>query len=633
MKKVISIFMLLFIYGAYKMQAELKRPDIIPAPAEVRYTGKTFSFNKGIAIYAMAGLENEARYLSEKLQIPVLKKKSDAGNIYLLIDKNGNKLGTEGYELKVSPKDITVTATAPTGIFYGIQTLLQLLPSEAYSGKFKPSGCTLDTLVIKDRPRFHWRGMHLDPVRHFIPFPELMKMVDVMAMHKLNIMHLHLTDDEGWRIEIDAYPKLTKEGAKGERLSVGKGKPLFYTKAQIRKLIAYAAVRHITIVPEIDVPGHCGAVFRAYPELCIDRKTLNIAKPETYIFTKTVFSEIAELFPGTWIHFGGDEVSTKNWGKNSDIQNAMKKKGVKDTKTLLYEFYRKTADIIISNGKTPVGWDEIAHAGVSKKAVVMWWRAHSPQSLIKPLQEGYHAVLVPNNPLYFNYSEVDFERGAPWRAGTNSKKEIYDLDPIPAELKKYSDRILGVQCCLWSEFLYNAKILEYMALPRLALLAEIAWSPVNVRNFQDILTRLEKEKLRYSQMGLNYRKGYTLKKVTELTSVKGRIRTSTVDISEIIKSDGTYLVRISQKKHKKRANFGKIEIIDGKGKVLAASKSSVISGFARKWPRYLTDYLLKIDNYKAGTKYKLRMLNGKGQGGYVVRMAKVQPEGFGQIKK
>ena len=618
-----------------------KTVSLIPVPAQCNENGGTFILTDKTTIISTGKSDSASKYFIDKAEKSTgysfsVKRKGgqqNAKNNAVIFRESNVGLPAEGYTLDITPEHAVISAKDSAGYFYGVQTLLQLLPPEIFTPhEAKDIVWEIPCVHIEDAPRFAWRGMHLDPSRHFIPFKTLITMVDVMAMHKLNLLHLHLTDSEGWRIQIDAYPLLTEIGSRGDYSSPGKGEAKFYTKEQIKTLISYAAERHITVMPEIDVPGHCGAVSRSYPELCLDHKTLNIAKPETIDFIKTVFHETAELFPGPYLHFGGDEVNTRSWKKNNLLREAMKDINSADSKELLRSFYRHVAEIIVKEGKIPVGWDEIADAGVNKKSVVMWWRSTSADSLRTALSKGYHAVLAPNNPLYFNFSEVDFERGAPWRSGTNSKKEIYDLNPIPSNLTEHKERILGVQCCLWGEFIENTRTLQYMLLPRLAVLAEIAWSAKNLRNFNGMLTRLEKEKERYSAYGLYFRKGYKFAKLAEITAENGKLPGETFDITKFISGSGTYLLRISQENRNPAAEPAEVKVT-ADGETIVSVKKPTINGFRRKWPRWLSDYIIRIDSYNPKTEYRLEILPGTGTGTYLLKFAKVQPEGFGEITR
>jgi len=610
--------------------------NITPVPLKCEIQNNIFKLTPQTVITAAPDSMPTAKKLAAMLRPATGYKLPTAtaaanNSISLRLTKRANNSSPEEYRLQASPKGIRIIAPTQAGLYYGCQTLLQLLPPQIYGKRvIKNMLWTVPACLIEDKPRFSWRGMHLDPSRKFIPFTDLLQMVDVMAMHKLNLLHLHLTDSEGWRLQINAYPKLTAIGAKGQRGSTGKGKPLFYTKKQIRKLIAYAAERHITVMPEIDVPGHCGAVYRSYPELCINEKTLNVAKPETMKFVNAVFSETAELFPGQWIHFGGDEVRVTDWRNDAAIRAGMKSLKTEKEHDLLDAFYRDVADLIVAKGKTPVGWDEIANAKVNKKAVVMWWRSYTPQTLRAALDGGYQAVLAPNNPLYLNFPAADFERGGPWRPGTNSKQEIYALDPVPKEAKSKQKQILGVQCCIWGEFMDSTKILQYMTLPRLAVVAELSWSAKDRRNFNDMINRLEKQKKRYAAMGVNYRKGYTLQKIGSIKGVNHTIAPATIDISKQCSAAGYYLVRIAKNGKGKNAYKGKVELL-ADGKAITAADTPVISGSRRKWPKWMTDYILPLESYKSGIRYTLQLSGSKGDGTYTVSIAAIQPEGFGPI--
>lgn len=405
------------------------------------------------------------------------------------------------------------------------------MPPEVYSTnviqkKFWP----VLGVVIEDIPRFEWRGLMIDVSRHFFGLDCLKKMVDVMSIHKLNRLHLHLTDNDAWRIEIKKYPKLTEQGAtgchctlarnnpkhakmmvsgeRGECLSGHEKKMAYLSKADIRNLIEYAQQRYVTVIPEIDIPGHSGALNRVFPELGDGKHTINIGKKEAYKFLENVFDEIIETFPGPYVHFGGDEVRNGPWMTLPEVQDIIKKKGYKDSQELQKQFAKYFSEYIRKTGRIPVAWDEVTNAGVDADTVIMWWRGRNPDVRDQAVREGHKVVICPANYTYFDYPYVEGERGAYWEGldnGANSTELVYSLKPVPEDYTDAERRnILGIQANVWTEFIETQDRLEYMIFPRLSALAERAWSKETCTDFSSFKQRLVTQKKRYDVLSLNY---------------------------------------------------------------------------------------------------------------------------------
>ncbi len=442
-----------------------------------------------------------------------------------------SKLGDEGYTLKVTSSGILIEVKGPAGLFYGIQTLLQLLPAQIFSKtKAENVEWKVPCVSITDYPRFRWRGLLVDPARHFIPLADLMRFIDIMALHKLNSLQIHLTDDQGWRVEIKKYPKLTEIGAwmdfstvrgiaVGDR-AAGQRPGGFYSQEDIRRLVAYAAERYVNIVPEIEMPAHTGAAIVSYPEIGLYPAKLNSVslekrwtahegvlapRPETVAFMQDVLAEVIELFPGRYIHIGGDEANMKHWKQSEEMQALEKKLSLKDEAALHSWFIKQMDAFLTSHKRRLVGWDEILQGGLAPGATVMSWRGE--QGGITAANAGHDVVMAPTSHTYFDYYQGPAEKEPRAIGGNLPLEKVYSFEPIPkAVSSNKTGHILGVQGQLWGEYISGIRHLEYMAYPRATALAEVAWTPKKLKNYDDFLARLRQHTSRLEAMGVNYRK-------------------------------------------------------------------------------------------------------------------------------
>ena len=451
--------------------------------------------------------------------------------------KENKTIGKEGYTLNASSSGIIITANKPAGLFYGMQTLLQLLPKEIESSKTVDQTWTVPAVEITDYPRFAWRGIMLDVSRHFFTKKEVEEYIDQIARFKYNRFHWHLTDDNGWRIEIKSYPKLTSVGAWrvkryghfGDRMDPKPGEPAtdggFYTQDDIREVVKYAQDRFITIVPEIDVPGHSIAAIAAYPELSCTQdtsikvnpgtkfadwypngtfqmfidNTLNPASENTYKFLDKVFTEVAALFSGEYIHVGGDECYKGYWEKNAQCKALMKKLNTRYVDDLQGYFINRVEKIVESKGKKLIGWDEILDGGISPDASVMSWRGM--QGGIEAAKMKHYVVMSPTTYTYIDYCQGDPTVDPPIYANLRTEK-VYSFEPVPDEVDpKY---ILGGQANLWTEQVPTLRYVEYMTYPRAWALSEVLWSPKSERNWPDFAKRMEYFFPRADVAGVNY---------------------------------------------------------------------------------------------------------------------------------
>jgi len=442
-------------------------------------------------------------------------------------------LGLEGYRLDVTPTGVTVRAANPAGAFYALETFKQLLPAAIFRDAPLPgTRWTASAVHIEDAPRFAWRGAHLDVVRHFMPKEFVKKYIDLLARHKLNRFHWHLTDDQGWRLEITKYPRLTSVGSCREQTAVGTHNPDptkrvfdgkqhcgFYTQDDVREIVAYAAERQITVVPEIEMPGHAQAAIAAYPELGVRRDTTVgvmqvwgvgdfILSPDdrTVSFMQDVLSEVITLFPGPYIHIGGDEAVKTQWIASPIVQARMQQLGVKDVHALQSWFIRQMDTFLTKNGRRMVGWDEILEGGLAEHATVMSWRGM--RGGIAAAKSKHDVIMTPGSHTYFDHYQSRDRQNEPLAIGGFTPLDsAYAFEPVPPSLTAAEARyILGAQAQLWTEYMLDARHVEYMAFPRLTALAEALWSAKSRRNFEDFLQRLGPHLQRLDAMDVNYRK-------------------------------------------------------------------------------------------------------------------------------
>jgi hexosaminidase len=422
-----------------------------------------------------------------------------------------SKVSSGGYSLDISRRNIIINANAANGIFYGMQSLMQLF-TEANTRDGK-STFSIPQLHIEDQPEFQWRGMHLDVARHFFPVSEVKQYIDLMAMYKLNIFHWHLTDDQGWRIEIKKYPKLARIAAwREDRTSFPwsydmfpaiEGKPVyggFYTQEEIKDIVDYAAKRYITIVPEIEMPGHSWAVLYACPELSCSGKpyfrapdqAMDFTDPycagneKTFEFIENVLDEVMELFPSQYIHIGGDEAKKGPWEKCAKCRKRMVREGLENVQQLQGYFMQRIETYVKSKGRKIIGWDEILEGGLPPEAAVMSWRGE--EGGFKAAVSQHYAVMTPYSFTYLNYGQ-SVDAALPYDITTLGK--TYSYDPVPKELSPQQKKfILGVQGCLWTEYIQNMKMAEYQLLPRMLALSETGWTPAENKDYSRFLQKL-----------------------------------------------------------------------------------------------------------------------------------------------
>lgn len=439
---------------------------------------------------------------------------STSNKVNFRVDPNATDIPDEGYQLEIDEAGVRLTAKTETGLFYGKQTLLQLLT---------PNG--LPYVKINDQPRFPYRGLHLDVSRHFFDKEEVKKLMNVMSYYKLNTLHLHLTDAGGWRLQIDKYPKLTQEGAFRtqsdwrEWWDNGKDRQYlkegtegayggYYTKDDIRDMLAYAAEKHITIIPEIEFPAHSDEVFVAYPELCCAGKSHTsgdfcIGNPKTFEFMENVLTEVIELFPSEYIHIGGDEAGKNTWKTCPKCQALMKKEKLANVDELQSYMIRKAEEFLNSKGRRLIGWDEILEGGLAPEATVMSWRGEAAG--FKSARMGHDVIMTPGSYMYFYFYQADPRHQPVAIGGYTPIRKVYNYNPIPQDslTAEEAKHFLGVQANTWTEYIPTPEHLEYMMFPRALAVAEIGWTPQEKRDWQDFKPRVNAHIPVLQQMGLN----------------------------------------------------------------------------------------------------------------------------------
>ncbi len=523
---------------------------IIPQVTSLQMEEGRFSIDGNTGISWDSALDSEGNYLmallGETSGMDFSTHNQKVANILLSIDTT--LTNPEEYRLVVESDKISIAGNSSNAVFYGIQTLRQLIQPE--NSERGLSSCTIPCAIIKDSPRFTYRGMHLDVSRHYFSVDFIKRYIDLLAMHKMNTFHWHLTDDQGWRIEIKKYPELTNVGAwrngtieghfpgtKNDNIRTGG----YYTQEEVKEVITYASLRHITIIPEIELPGHSSAAIAAYPFLScfpeeptvvpnnlmseasskiqedgkpkIVQETWGVfddvycaGKEETFIFIENVLKEVMDLFPSTYIHVGGDECPKKNWERCSNCQDRMHALGLENEHQLQSYFINRIEKFVNNNGKNIIGWDEILEGGLAPNATVMSWRGNTGG--VEASRADHTVIMTPNSHCYFDHYQSANKENEPLAiGGLLSVEKVYTFDPVPVELEADKQQyILGGQANLWTEYIASEEYAEYMLLPRLTALSEVLWTSKDALDWNGFLIRLEHFRYRYDELNLNYGK-------------------------------------------------------------------------------------------------------------------------------
>lgn len=610
-------------------------PVVVPQPSSLKQTSGSFRLNAKTAI-VYSRVEQEGlgagRMLQSFLspatgyQFPIVSRGED--NAIHLRRTRSSKHGSDGYRLLVKPDRVEIEASTEAGLFYGAQTLRQLLPAQIFRrGLVKGVEWDVAGVEIEDKPRFQWRGGMLDTARHFMPKEFVMKYIDLLAMHKMNSFHWHLTDDQGWRIEIKKYPKLTEVGAwrKDTMTKYGNpgeytGKPHggFYTQDDIREVVSYAKERHINVVPEIEMPGHAQAAIAAYPWLGnVPSEQLEVAtrwgvidnvfntEPETIRFLQDVLSEVLELFPSQFIHIGGDECPKTEWKASEKAQARIRDLNLKDEHGLQSWFVRQMDQFLDSKARRLIGWSEILEGGLAEKAALMVWLGD--EGAMTAVSSGHDVVMAQTSHAYLDYYQSRDTKGEPHGIGGYLPlSKVYSYDPVlKAMTPEQAKHVLGVQFNLWAEYVPNGQHAEYMAYPRACAMAEVAWSPIENKDFARFQTGLSEHLKRLDAYGVNYRKfdppspppvgawksGETSETFTSRTwDVTGAVRAS---------GDYTALFQFTGGAHRLDIEWAELLV---NGVPIARDEHRGQTGGQTR----ANTYELKLAEFKPGAKYELR---------------------------
>ncbi len=507
-----------------------ERYPLIPWPRSVSPREGSFEWNRATRVVAVGddSVRRVAASLVERVAPalgfrPALDAARGENTVVLRLEPS--LLEVEGYQLRVDQGGVELVAKNAHGLFYGIQTIAQLLAKPLDSRSAAAAApCALPAVEIDDAPRFAYRGLHIDVARHFYPIAVVKRVIEQMARLKLNAFHWHLTEDQGWRIEIKTYPRLTEVGAWRKQTLIGHGQSEpkhydgiahggFYTQTEVREVVRFAAERFVTVVPEIEMPGHSLAILAAYPELGCSPGPYDVAtrwgifedilcpREETFTFLENVLSEVIELFPGKYVHVGGDEAPKARWKSSEFVQRLKVEQHLRDEDEVQSYFIRRIDRFLASRGKALVGWDEILEGGLSPNATVMSWRGVSGG--IEAARQGHDVIMTPTTHAYFDYHQGPTELEPPGIGGFLPLQTVYDFEPVPAELSADERRhVIGAQANLWTEYIKQESHLEYMLFPRLFAMSEVTWTPAAARNYAAFLGRAEPNALRLETEGV-----------------------------------------------------------------------------------------------------------------------------------
>ncbi|MGQ9673226.1 MAG: beta-N-acetylhexosaminidase [Candidatus Aminicenantales bacterium] len=616
MRKALILFLILGI--TFGLMSALGKSDevkngfsLLPRPERIALRSGVFSLAQKPEILVTSPeseLTDLAAYLAlvwkeNSGYLPEIRKHQaeirSSARMLLSLVKSPISLGEEGYRLKIAPHRIEISALRPAGLFYGIQTLRQLLEGEK----------NLPCVEIQDRPQFPWRGMLLDCCRHFMPIDLIKRYIDLLADHKMNIFHWHLTEDQGWRLEIKRYPRLTEVGA--WRIQNGRRYGGFYTQEEVKDVVAYAQARFVTVVPEIEMPGHSLAALAAYPEYSCTGRPVAVethwgifddvlcpGKESTFKFVQNILDEVCALFPSSYIHIGGDECPKDRWKVCPDCQSRIRAEKLKNENELQGYFTRRIESYLQTKGRRIIGWDEILEGGVSPKSVVQSWRGFA--GAIAAAKQGNPVISSPWQGTYFYCPQVPEEVRINYTT-LNSLDKVYAFNPVPNELTpKQALSIMGGECCLWTEYTLPFEVDPQM-FPRLCAFAEAVWSPQTGKNFGDFSARLEKHLGRLGRLGVDYHRAET--KVGQWQEGQiGRMWTQlSWDVTPFITREGIYRFNFVQ-------NAGADEILFEWAALFEDGEE--IFRFT-ELNRSLTDtfskYPLQVTRFKPGALYTLRV--------------------------
>lgn len=621
---------------------------IIPKPQEIVVKSGQFQLNSATSISLQNASATDVDLFITQLRditqfpLPILNKKENV--ITFSIDKKANIQQPEGYTIVATAKKIEVTAQTGKGLFYATQTLRQLLPSAIEApGKTRQTDWSIPAVIIKDFPRYNWRGYMQDVSRTFYGVDVIKKYLDVMALYKLNTFHWHLSDDQGWRIEIKKYPKLTSPQATEFHRTENQpaARSGFYTQEQIKEVVAYAKARNISIVPEIDVPGHSWPTILVYPELGVNHNTypnhifpfvsswhhwgvqftpntLDPTSEKVYEFLDNVFTEVAELFPGEYIHFGGDEVRHELWDKEEHVKKFMAENQLADVHALQSYFVKRVSEIISKKGKKPLGWNDILSdaKNLPKSTAIMSWIGAS--AIKEATSQGFKAVATPSSHLYFDITQADRNDGTMSDLGypqINSLQKVYEYDPSADLTPEEEKLVLGVQANQWTALTQELKEMNVHNFPRLLALSEIAWASPKNKDFKSFTQRLDQHYPRLDSLRIDYYKpgGYIIAQ-WDSSSIKDQYSTVSYDVTKKVYTDGGVQVGFFYLSGKNFLEIEQVQLLEN-GKVIAEDGHHALAdkfrGTSKIKPFF---YNFNVDAYKPTATYEIRAIV-RGVGG------------------
>lgn len=520
MRKLVSVFIVLLLWSCTYAQV-----NIIPKPVSVQLRSGTKKWDTPISLVADKSIADVANLFKTELTargFSVTDGKSRSKNLIDLKILNEKSIAKEGYKLSVTPTGARIVASSPAGLFYGTQSFLQLLNKQNET----------PLVEINDYPRFAYRGLHLDVGRHMFPVAFIKKYIDVMAFHKFNRFHWHLTEDQGWRIEIKKYPKLTSVGGFRKESPVGRattktrasvvydGKPYggFYTQEEIKEVVAYAKKKHITVIPEIEMPGHAQAALAAYPNLgCtggpyetattwgVFQDVFCAGKEETFTFMQDVLDEVLTLFPSEYIHIGGDECPKTRWEQCPHCQKRIADQKLKDEHELQSYFIQRIEKYLNNKGRQIIGWDEILEGGLAPNATVMSWRGE--EGGIAAAKQKHKVIMTPGKWVYLDYYQDTAKTEPMAIIGYTPVSKVYHYEPVPPQLSSEEAKyVIGSQCNVWSEYMKTPEHVEYMVYPRATAMSEVLWTPKENKDYEDFVERMKVHGGRLAGMNVNYAK-------------------------------------------------------------------------------------------------------------------------------
>ncbi|MEM9681099.1 MAG: beta-N-acetylhexosaminidase, partial [Bacteroidota bacterium] len=526
LSKGLSLFLIACLLCFSCADDEVQTPSIaiIPLPDAIEIRDGYFSLDYKTGLQYDDTFKVSGDFLKRFIEEGSDLKLNTGNDIAFILDST--LTGDESYKLSITKKQIRIKAKTDQGAFYAVQSLRQLLPVEFENHNYDDDKVKLPSIEIEDSPEFKYRGMHLDVGRHMFSVDFIKSYIDALAMLKMNTFHWHLTEDQGWRIEIKAYPKLNEIAAYRKETLIGHysdqphqfdGKRYggYYTQEEIKDIVAYAQERFVTIIPEIEMPGHSQAAIAAYPELGCTGQQVEVAtkwgvfeeiycpEEETFLFLENVLDEVMALFPSEYIHIGGDEAPKIRWEQSKECQAIMKANGLKDEHELQSYFIKRIEKYLNSKGRQIIGWDEILEGGLAPNASVMSWRG--TQGAVEAAKQKHHVVMTPTSHCYFDYYQSDNEDEPLAIGGYLPLEKVYAFNPIPEELNSEESKyVLGAQGNIWTEYMSTEDQVEYMAFPRMLAMSEVVWSDPENRDYKDFVSRLEDFHPRLEALDINY---------------------------------------------------------------------------------------------------------------------------------